>query len=308
VAEAGGGKYSEMGAGTVVSDLWQAQAGGEFARRDDALGERWKDAGPWLVLLLLPLALAGFRRGLFFVLPIMLFNGMLIPAEAEADWWQDAWQTKDQQAYRALQQDDAEKAASLARDPELSGEAWYRSGEYTNSLEAWAEKPSADAHYNRGNALAQLGELDAALEAYDQALELEPGMEDALFNRALVEQMKEQEQQQQEGDQGDPEEGDSSSEPQDGDQQEESQGDEGQEGEPSDPDEGEQEEQPSEGEPGDKQGEPQMEPSEAWTEEDAQAMEQWLRRIPDDPGGLLRRKFRNQHQRRGAPDDETEAW
>ena len=37
-----------------------------------------------------------------------------------------------------------------------------------------------------------------------------------------------------------------------------------------------------------------------WSEEDAQAMEQWLRRIPDDPGGLLRRKFRNQHERRGA--------
>jgi Ca-activated chloride channel family protein len=37
-------------------------------------------------------------------------------------------------------------------------------------------------------------------------------------------------------------------------------------------------------------------------------MEQWLRRIPDDPGGLLRRKFRNEHQRRGAPEDETEAW
>ena len=45
-----------------------------------------------------------------------------------------------------------------------------------------------------------------------------------------------------------------------------------------------------------------------WSEEDAQAMEQWLRRIPDDPGGLLRRKFRNQHQRRGATADESEVW
>ena len=45
-----------------------------------------------------------------------------------------------------------------------------------------------------------------------------------------------------------------------------------------------------------------------WSEEDEQAMEQWLRRIPDDPGGLLRRKFRNEHQRRGAPADESEDW
>jgi Ca-activated chloride channel family protein len=45
-----------------------------------------------------------------------------------------------------------------------------------------------------------------------------------------------------------------------------------------------------------------------WSEEDAQAMEQWLRRIPDDPGGLLRRKFRNEHQRRGAPEDDEQKW
>jgi hypothetical protein len=47
-----------------------------------------------------------------------------------------------------------------------------------------------------------------------------------------------------------------------------------------------------------------------------QAMEQWLRRIPNDPGGLLRRKFRYQYQRQGTdqdgnhlwPDDEMHPW
>jgi Ca-activated chloride channel family protein len=308
VADAGGGKYTELGPDSIASSLWLEQDGNEFARRDDALGERWKDAGPWLVLLLLPLALAGFRRGLFFLLPLMLFNGLVIPGQASAGWWEDAWQRKDQQAYRALADDDAAKAAALARDPELSGEAWYRSGEFSNSLDAWAKSKSADAHYNRGNALAQLAEYDAALAAYDQALALEPGMEDARFNRALVEQMKEQQQQEQEqGDQGESQDGESS-EQQDGEQPEESEGEQGDEGEPGEPGDQEQEGEPSEGESGDQQGEQQMEPSEAWSEEDAQAMEQWLRRIPDDPGGLLRRKFRNEHQRRGAPDDETESW
>jgi Ca-activated chloride channel family protein len=35
---------------------------------------------------------------------------------------------------------------------------------------------------------------------------------------------------------------------------------------------------------------------------DRDALEQWLRRVPDDPGGLLRRKFQhetNQRLRRG---------
>jgi Ca-activated chloride channel family protein len=51
-------------------------------------------------------------------------------------------------------------------------------------------------------------------------------------------------------------------------------------------------------------------------QEQQQAMEQWLRRIPNDPGGLLRRKFRYQYQRQGRdqdgnnlwPDDEVQPW
>ena len=311
VAEAGGGKYTELGAATPVTDLWLEPGGSEFSRRDDALGERWKDAGPWLVLLLLPLALAGFRRGLFFVIPLLLLNGLVIPGQARADWWDDTWQRKDQQAWQALARDDAEKAAALAKDPELSGEAWFRSGEYSNAHDAWTRGDSADAFYNQGNALAHLGEYDAAIAAYDQALAIQPGMEDAVHNRAVLEQMKEQEQQeqqQQEGDQGESQDSESSSEQQDGEQSQDSESQQDQEGEQSEQEEGEQENEQQEGEPGDEESEQQMEYAEAWSEEDAQAMEQWLRRIPDDPGGLLRRKFRNQHQRRGAPEDETKTW
>jgi Ca-activated chloride channel family protein len=310
LAEAGGGKYTELGATASVSELWLEPGGSEFARRDDALGERWKDAGPWLVLLLLPLALAGFRRGLFFVIPLLLFNGLAIPGRAHADWWDDTWQTKDQQAYQALAQEDAARAAALAQDPELSGEAWFRSGEYSNALDAWTQGDSADALYNQGNALAHLGEYDAAIAAYDQALSIQPGNADAVHNRAVVEQMKEQEeqeQQQQEGDQGESQDSESS-EQRDAEQSEDSEGEQGQDGEQAEQEEGENEGEQSEGGPGEEEGKQQMEYSEAWSEEDAQAMEQWLRRIPDDPGGLLRRKFRNQHQRRGAPEDETDSW
>ncbi len=43
-------------------------------------------------------------------------------------------------------------------------------------------------------------------------------------------------------------------------------------------------------------------------QEQQQAMEQWLRRIPDDPGGLLRRKFRYQYQRSGVDQDGNAVW
>ena len=306
VAEAGGGAYSELGTTANGTALWGATGETEFALRDDALGERWKDSGPWLVLLLLPLVLAGFRRGLFFILPLMLLPATLVPQTAQAGWWEDLWQRKDQQAYRALQDEKAPEAAALAIDPDLSGEAWYRSGEYQNAAQAWAQRETPDAHYNRGNALANMGELDGAIAAYDRALELEPGMPDAEHNKAIVEQMKQQQEQEQQGDQG--ESGESESEEQqEGEQSDQSEGQEGEEGE-SQEEQGEQDGEQSESE-GEQDGEQQqMDYSESWSEEDAQAMEQWLRRIPDDPGGLLRRKFRNQHQRRGAPEDERDSW
>jgi Ca-activated chloride channel family protein len=313
LAEAGGGRYTELGPAEPTGGLWLDRDGSEFARRDDTLGERWKDAGPWLVLALLPLALAAFRRGLFFALPLVLAGGLAAPRDAAAGWWQNLWLTADQQAWNALAAEDPARAAALAQDPGLAGEAWYRSGEYANAQDAFARAPSADAHYNRGNALAQLGEYDAAIAAYDEALALRPGMEDALHNRALVEQLKQEQErreqeQQQQGDQGQSSEeqsgeGESAEQPQ-GDPSQQSENQEGQQGEQdeaAEPQDGQQE-------GAEQQGEPGAELEEAWTEEDAQAMEQWLRRIPDDPGGLLRRKFRNEHVRRGAPDEESESW
>ena len=67
----------------------------------------------------------------------------------------------------------------------------------------------------------------------------------------------------------------------------------------------------------DDQGKPTNAESQQLTDEEKQAMEQWLRRIPDDPGGLLREKFRYEskkrqyEQRRGinrAPDHDEERW
>jgi Ca-activated chloride channel family protein len=295
VAEAGSGRFSTLEAGMIVDSPWLDPEGSAFFLREDALGERWKDTGPWLVLLLLPAVAAGFRRGLLFLLPVVVLPGLLLSNTARAGLWDDLWQRRDQQAQQALQQQDAETAVSLAQDPEISGEAWYRAGEYQYAQQAWQQSSSDRAHYNRGNALARAGDYDNAIAAYDAALAQNPDMEDALFNRALVEQLKEQEQQQEQ------QEGEGESQDQ---QQEQSESESSQEGEQQ---EGESEQQNEQGE--EQSQEPsEQEMAEAWSEEDAQAMEQWLRRIPDDPGGLLRRKFRNQHQRRGAPPDEEKKW
>lgn len=297
VARAGGGRYSSLETGSDTDSPWVEADGSEFSLRDDAMGERWKDAGPWLVLLLIPAVAAGFRRGLLFLLPLLVIPGLLVSGPARAGLWEDLWQSRDQQAQEALRAQDSEAAAGLAEDPEISGEAWFRAGEYQYAEQAWAQSTSGQAQYNRGNALALAGDYDNAIAAYDAALEQDPEMEDALFNRALVEQAKDQ-QQQQENQENEGEEGD---------QSQPSENESGQEGEESEQQEDASENQ--EQQESEQEGErTEQEMAQTWSEEDAQAMEQWLRRIPDDPGGLLRRKFRSQHQRRGAPPDEEKKW
>jgi Ca-activated chloride channel family protein len=304
IASAGGGRYSELTAGSTTKSPWAAVEGSEFARKDDALGERWKDTGPWLVLFLLPLVAFGFRRGLLFMLPLFVLPGLLFSTDAQAGIWEDLWATRDQQAQAALQQQRADDAVVLAKDPAIAGEALYRSGDFVRAGQSWSQQDSVNSHYNRGNAMAQAGEFEAALAAYDAALALNPEMEDATFNRDLVEQMKqeqEQQQQEQEDSEGESSEEQSDEESEEGEQSDEESSENQQEGEQGE----EQSDEQQEGE----EGEPsETEMEQNWSEEDAQAMEQWLRRIPDDPGGLLRRKFRNQHQRRGAPAEETETW
>ena len=70
--------------------------------------------------------------------------------------------------------------------------------------------------------MAQMGEFEAALAAYDAALALDPEMEDASFNRDLVEQMKQQQEQQEQEQQEQQDSESESNEEQSGDESEES--------------------------------------------------------------------------------------
>jgi Ca-activated chloride channel family protein len=264
---------------------------------------------------------------------------------AKAFSWQDLWRTNDQQARELLEAGEPAAAAELFEDPAWRAVADYRAREYSKSAEGFSARKDADSLYNLGNPLARQGEFEPAIEAYAEALALDPELEDAAYNRDLVKELMEQQEAQQ-GNKGNQQ---SSSEPGGGAQQSESDsesqqaGEEGASGEASgESQDGESsvrnQEQTSqqdlealqeeleraameaEQQSGDPTEEAQMSQAQLAAErraqEQQQAMEQWLRRIPNDPGGLLRRKFRYQYQREGMdqdgnqlwPDDEMEPW
>jgi Ca-activated chloride channel family protein len=204
----------------------------------DNFGDKWREMGPFLVLLLLPLAAYSFRRGILAVVAVcFMFPGY--SPQAYADWQENLWKTPDQQGMQAYKQENFDSAASKFEDPLWQGTALYKNQNYEAALMAFQQSDSIQALYNQGNTLAQLGKLDEAIAAYQDVLEQEPQHQDALANKELLEQMKQQEEQEQsenqESDNQDADNQDSGEQEQDkDDNQEESQNDsQGEQGEDS---------------------------------------------------------------------------
>ena len=339
LSAAGGGRFAVLSTDDRDLDILLSGEMTTAASSDESLAtDQWREEGPWVLLLLLPLAALAFRRGWVLVLLVFVLP---LPKPAEASLWDDLWQNKNQQALEKLEAGSVEDAAALFEDTEWRAFARYRAKDYAGSAAEFAERGDARNLYNLGNALAFQGELDSAIDAYEQVLEMEPDNEDAAYNLELVKNMKDQQQQQQEG-QGDDQQ--STENPSGEGEQSDSESQPGQEGAEGSSEQENDSEEGDSSQRGDEeaseedlealqqelqraaeeaeQGEQPQQMSEAelaelrQQQEQQQAMEQWLRRIPDDPGGLLRRKFRHQYQRSGKdqdgndvwPDDEVQPW
>ena len=363
----------------------------------------WEDMGAWLLWLPLLLAPLAFRRGWATALAAPLCMGILAPANsAQAVDWEPWLLRGDQRAAQAFEAGEHARAVELFEDAAWRAAAQYRGGDYAAAAATLRGLEGSDARYNLGNALAQSGDLEGALAAYDEALAETPSHADAQHNRDLVEKLLEEQAQQQpppsqpgEGPDSegsdDPQNSDGSEHPQDADGsqgqsasdasdesgdsdasqdsepsestsasdatgQGESEGSEAeggaetgesqsadsgsdgssaqaspagdeeetqtaarprsQAGEASEPDAESREAEgaglsartgeeapdargePGRAEPTDRQGDSTPAPSPRVLSESDQEVEQWLNRVPDDPGGLLREKLRRRYTER----------
>jgi Ca-activated chloride channel family protein len=271
----------------------------------------WAEVGPWLLLLVLPLSALIFRRGwiLSATAAMATLSALTPTAPVEAAEWIDLWKTRDQRGEDAYANQDPISAASLFTDPGWQGSAAYHAGDYPAAVQAFASALStedADSHYNLGNAYAKGANFEQAIASYNVAIALQPDHEDAIHNREIVQKLLEEQQQQeeeqsqeeqmsdeeeQEQQEEQEEQQEEESEPQEEEQQEQQEGGDEEEQEENEPQDGEQKESEEEN-----QGEePQLSNAE---NESQESLEQWLRRIDDDPGELLQRKFQFEYRRR----------
>ena len=220
--------------------------------------------------------------------------------------WTDLWYTADQQGAQLMQKKDYNTAQKTFSDPMWRATAAYRAKNYPEAIEAFAKDSTAAAFYNQGNALAQLKRYAEALHAYDESLKRLPNDPDTVHNRAIVEELlkKEQKDKSQSG-QNKQKQDKQEQDKQEQDKQEQDKQEQGkQEQDKQEQDKQEQDKQEQDKQEQDKQDQDKQEHEASSDAEDQrahdqkEAHQQWLNLVPDDPGGLLRQKFRRDHWRR----------
>lgn len=298
-------------------------------RQLDRNMDQWEEIGPLLLLIFLPFFAFIFRRN-WLLIALLGLTPMMMPETAHALSWDDIWLNKNQRAQKAFTEKKYDQAENDFTQQQWQGSAAYKNKNYPGALEAFSQGDTAIDHYNKGNALSYLGEYDKAIKAYETALIKDPTLSDAKKNKKIIEALKEQQEKEQQDGEGDNKEKGEKNQPkqeQDKSAQNESQsgakngdpGPQGQEGseqdsqdkkgnneqENSSPKSDEEKTQDPQENSGSKKGNgnamekaEQDAPLAELSNEEKQEIEQWIRKIPDDPSGLLRRKFEYEYQKR----------
>lgn len=177
------------------------------------------DYGVYLIGFILILAALSARRGwVLSIAFIALIPGLVVspqtfaetqnsnlnqfeneanPPEIKlADRWREIYLSGDQRGYQAWLNQNYIAAEREFDDPAWRGSALYRQAKYAEAAEAFNKLETADGRYNLGNALAKSGELEAAKQAYQQALEKKPDFNQAQRNLEIVENLLKQQAQQ----------------------------------------------------------------------------------------------------------------
>lgn len=183
----------------------------------DTSSDVFKDMGPYLVILLLPIAAYTFRKGILsiflafgLVFSMASSNTVLAQSEFEStpsnnisgnhsenlistnSWVNTLFKNADQRGKLAFDNQDFEQATELFKDMEWQAASAYKMSNYEKAEALYSELSGIENLYNKANAQAKQGKLLKALESYEQVLNSQPDHAQAQKNKAIIEELLEQ--------------------------------------------------------------------------------------------------------------------
>ncbi|TEW53311.1 VWA domain-containing protein [Psychromonas sp. RZ22] len=153
------------------------------------------DDGYWIALLLVPLFLLLFRKGVFYAL-LLTLTLPLTAHKVEAS----IWKNDQQNAYQDFQQGQYKEASNAFKDLSWKAAALFKDKQYKKAEATYLDQQSIEPNnannlYNLGNAQAMQQKYKEALQSFNQALKINPDFEQAQKNKAAVETLLKQQEQ-----------------------------------------------------------------------------------------------------------------
>ncbi|ETX09761.1 hypothetical protein MUS1_06080 [Marinomonas ushuaiensis DSM 15871] len=290
-----------------INKITNASLDNQQTQKSQNKSMHWQEQGHWFALPFLFWLAFQFRRGMLFIVLVGVFT---LPSEKSFASPLDWFLTPDQKGQKAADQDDWQTADQYFTQPDWKAASSYALKNYQATIDSLENiERNASENYNLGNAFALSGNTQKAIEAYEKALEQDSTLVVAKENLDFLKKQEEEQNKQKNKENQDSQnqnQGDNQNENQDKQEQ------------PSDPDDKNESKDPSESKKDNKKNEKedkekspkdnkQKDDSEndaktkeaaesTLDKEKAQALNQWLRQIQDDPGLLLQRKLWYLHQ------------
>jgi len=269
---------------------------------------QWIEQGHWFALPFVIWLAFQFRKGMLLMMMLTLFT---LPSEKVQASPLDWFKTKDQKGQQAVDQGDWQTADQYFQQPNWKAASSYALENYPTTAEALQsiERSAAD-NYNLGNALALLGNVQEAISAYEKALEQDPSLSVAQENLDYLKQYQEKQREEKQNNASQQENNAEKSEQNSQDQTDnpENSSDNTDQNDAKEHTDAKNDNKKNEkqdntktpednGESPDANEQPSTElENTQLNNEEAQALNQWLRQIQDDPGLLLQRKLWHLHQ------------
>ncbi|OGV36838.1 MAG: hypothetical protein A3E88_00455 [Legionellales bacterium RIFCSPHIGHO2_12_FULL_35_11] len=195
-------------------------------------------------------------------LVIILISVLISVNTAYASLWQKLWKTNNQIALDMMKSGQFKDAKNTFTDQNWQAYAAFRAKDYKSAAELYAKSRTLNDYYNQGNSLAFQGKLQDGIDAYNKALQINPNDADVIYNKKTLDDLLKQQK-----------ENNSSNNSQSKNQNNNNMKN--------------------------KDNKNNQQNKQNPTDKDKQQMKnQWLKLIPEDPGGLLREKFKRDHLRR----------